>query len=182
MITYKTCATNEALTHNCDPCNEVENGGVRSVCLIKSGTEITIPLNLQEWTAAVEAGNIIIIPDSRGTFDGGTPKMGNGYGNRKEKKLGDDFVLAFKDPSFAPNSEFWADAEKIEDWNLAWRTDTQLFIAGSEATLTSKSPVEEDIESEVVWNVEAKWFSKNKPSVTPFAPVKSLFKCFEITE
>lgn len=182
MINYKTCATDDAaLVHTCDPCEEPEYGNVRSVALIKDGTVLATPPTLIEWTAAVESGDIIVIPESRGTFDGGTPKMGPGYGDIKERKLGDDYVLAIKDPAYAANSAFWAAAEG-QKWNLAWRTSSQLSYVDAKVSITAKAPVAEDIESEVIWEVEAKWFSGNKPKISSASTLMTLFKCFAITE
>ena len=75
-ITYKNCDVDgDALVHACDPCLGTELGGIRSFVLIKKGTVIAVPFVLASWTAAVEAGNVIIIPESNGTFDGGTPAV-----------------------------------------------------------------------------------------------------------
>lgn len=181
MIVYKQCATDEtALTHSCSPCLDAEFGRVRSVCLIEEGTVIAIPFDLAAWTASVEAGDIIIVADTSGTYDGGTPKMGAGYGNSKERKLGADYVLAAKDQGYVENVDFWEAAEK-KTWNIAFRTATQLHYVNAAVTITAKAPVADDIESEVVWDIEAKWFSGNKPKVGAIAPILSLFKCFEIT-
>ena len=57
MINYKDCdTTGVMLIHQCDACQEIELGRIRTLFLIKPGTEITLPLSLEEWTAAIEAG------------------------------------------------------------------------------------------------------------------------------
>jgi len=180
MITYKECVVGGEMVHTCDPCLLPELGKVRSFCLIKKGTAVTAPFDLTEWTAAVESGDIIIIPESTGTFDGGTPKMGAGYGNKNERKLGDDYVLAVSDPTYLDNTEFWEAAEK-ETWNIAYRTEKVLHIVDADVTIAASAPVEADVDSEVVWNINATWFSKEKPKASLFEPIKSLFKCFEVT-
>lgn len=181
-LTYLDCETNDAaLVYTCDPCNTTEGGGVRSFILAKKGTTIAAPLNLSALTAQVESGDVIIMPATRGTFDGGTPKMVAGYGARKERKTGDDYVLQVKVPNYADNAEFMAAVENVEDWNLAFATETQLHIVTDDCTLTTKAPVEEGLDTVVEWNIEAKWFSKNKPAITPVAPIVTLLRCFEIT-
>ena len=55
------------------------------------------------------------------------------------------------------------------------------MLLTNDVTVTAKAPIEEDLESTVVWNVEAKWFSKTKPAVTPVSVIATLLKCFEIT-
>lgn len=182
MIYYKTCATPVgSLVHTCDPCDTPELGRVRSLVLIKKGTEITRPLSLQEWQAAIEAGTIVIIPKTIGSFDGGTPKMGEGYGDEVERKLGDDYVLSVRDPAYKENREFWQTVEN-ETWNIGFRTETLLMLVKEDVKITAKAPIEEGLDSRVVWNLEAKWFSKNKPEMAEIEPIKELFNCFEVTE
>ena len=182
MINYKSCAqTVGALTHVCDPCDTPEMGRVRSIVLIKSGTVIELPLSKTEWQAAIEAGNIIIIPEVIGSFDGGTPVYGEGYGNKKEKKLYDDYVLPFRDPNYADNEDFWQEAEQVE-WNAGYCTETLFHYINAPVSLAAKAPVEEGLDTRVVWNVELKWSSKKKPQATPIEPVAEFFKCFEVTD
>ena len=180
-LNYLTCDDYDAnLEYTCDPCNTVENGGVRSLLLIKKGTTVAVPLNLVGLTAQIEAGNVIVLPATRGTFDGGTPKMGTGFGSKKEKLLGADYVLQVKAPTYADNADFMAAVEKIEDWNLAFATATQMHIVTADVTITTKAPVEEAIDTDVLWNMECKWFSQSKPVITPVAPIVTLLKCFTI--
>lgn len=180
-IVYKTCAEIGDLTYTCDPCLTPEMGNVRSVMLIKEGTVVAVPLNLTTFTASVNAGDIIIIPETRGSFDGGTPRVIPAYGDLTERKAGDDYVLMVKDPNYAANSEFWQEVER-HTWDVAFRSETQLHIVqGAHVQVTAKAPIEEDLNSQVVWNAEAKWYSKSKPVLTPVAPIATLLKCFEIT-
>lgn len=182
MIRYKSCAgTTGALIHTCDPCDTPELGRVRSFVLIKPGTEISIPFVAEEWKNGIESGQIIIIPKTVGSFDGGTPKVGDGYGDEQERKLGDDYVLSVKDPSYAENKDFWEAAEK-EVWNIAFRTETKLHYVKADCKVTAKAPVEEGLDSRIVWNVEVKWFSANKPEMGDVEPIKEYFACHEVVE
>lgn len=181
-LTYLDCTTTEEdLVYTCDPCNVTELGGIRSFLLTKKGTTIAVPLNLSALTAQVESGDVIVIPATRGTYDGGTPKMVAGFGNRKERRIGADYVLMVKAPTYADNAAFMEAVENVEDWNLAFATETQLHIVTADCTLTTKAPVEEGLDTDVLWNIEAKWYSKTKPTITPIAPIATLLKCFKIT-
>jgi len=182
-IVYLDCDNGyEDADHVCNPCVDPELGNVRSVALIKPGVVLSVPFIESEWTAQVLAGNIKIIPSTRGTFDGGTAKMGTGYGDVKERKLGSEYMLSFKDPDFKDNSgkgQFYDNAEK-QDWNVAFRTETMLHYVDSKCTLVEKAPITEDLESEIVSEVELKWISSNKPQISAYAPLADLFKCFEV--
>lgn len=182
MIRYKQCSGNsQALVHTCDPCDSAELGRVRSLVLINPGTTITIPFDLNQWKQGIEAGTIIIIPKTIGSFDGGSPVYGNGYGDETERKLADEYVLSVKDPAYKQNVDFWSAAEK-ETWNIAYRSESLLNYVKANVKLTAKAPIEEDLASEVVWNVELKWKHKDKPKVSDVAPIEQLFKCFDVVD
>ena len=170
MLIYKDCIENtQELQYICDPCEITEGGGVRSLCLLKKGTTIPNPYTQLDIDILVGAGLMHVMAQTRGSFDGGTPKMITGYGDNKERQIGTDYVLMVKDPIFADNYEFWEAVEKIEDWNIAFRTETQLAVISDDVTITTKAPAEEGIDTEVVWDIECKWFSKSKPSIQPYS-------------
>lgn len=180
MIRYKKCTTDSAaLIHKCDPCDETELGRVRGVALVQPGTAISVPYNKQEWESLIESGAIIIIPRTTGSTDGGAAVYGPGYGDEDQRKIADEHTLSFKDPAYKQNTAFWQAAEK-KTWNLLYRTETQLVYVKDKVRLTAKAPVEEDLTSEVVWNVEAKWKGKNKPVNSDLEPVAEFFECFEV--
>lgn len=182
MIYKKSCTSSiGALVHTCDPCDTPELGRVRSLILIKKGTTINFPLDITEWRAGIEAGSIIVIPKTIGSFDGGTPKTGDGYGDETERVLSYDYVLSVKDPNYAANVEFWSAAEG-ETWNVAWRTQTLLHYVDADCKLTAKAPTEEGLDSRVVWNVEIKWNSTSKPKVVAYDTIEELIDCIEVRD
>lgn len=170
MLIYKDCIEeSEGLQYICDPCEITEGGGVRSLCLLKKGTTIPNPYTQLDIDILVGAGLMHVMPETRGSFDGGTPKMITGYGDNKERNIGSDYVLQVKDPTFADNYAFWEAVENNEDWNIAFRTESQLAVVYDDVTITTKAPAEEGIDTEVVWDIECKWFSKSKPSIQPYS-------------
>lgn len=182
MLIYKDCTDfSEGLQYTCDPCNIAEGGRVRSLCLIKKGTTLPNPLTLQAIEILIAQEKLWIMPETTGTFDGGTPKMISGYGDNKERKVGYDYVLMVKDAAFSDNYAFWQAVENIQDWNVAFRTETQLAVVYADCTITTKAPVEESIDTVVEWNVEVKWFSKSKPEILTYPAnlFEGLFKTSE---
>lgn len=180
MIQYRSCTRNiGALVHKCDPCDTPELGRVRSLVIIKKGTPITFPLDLQEWQNAIEAGSIIIVPKTIGSYDGGSPKTGDGYGDETERILSYDHVLSVKDPNYAENCEFYEAAER-EVWNVAFRSATKLHYVDADCKLGAKAPIEEAVDSRIVWNLEIKWNAQSKPKVVDVEPIKELFNCHEV--
>ena len=188
-----TCegASGEALVHVCDPCGR-ELGRVRGVVLFDGSYDLTtlkqklassVPADAAEaatlFEQAIIDGNAHLISETNGTFDGGSAQTGDGYGDEESRLLGYLYTLAYKDPSYSGNKEFYEKAEK-EHWIPAWRTETLLHFADKPAGIQAIAPVDEDLTSAVAWNVTATWKSKNKPDIVPLEPLKKYFEgCWE---
>ena len=72
------------------------------------------------------------------------------------------------------NVAFYQEAEK-HLWNIAYLSETQLNYVAQDVTIAAKAPIEEDLETDVAWNLELKWFSKIKPVTASYATIASLF-------
>ena len=177
----------DALVHVCDPC-ERELGRVRGVILfdgsydiatliakLKSGNSSDVEEAVSLFETALSTGKAHLISETTGTEDGGAAQTGDGYGDEETRLLGYLHTLAFKDPSYAGNKEFWQRAER-NHWIVAWRTETILHIADKPATLQVTDPTEQDLTSAVVWNINAQWKSKEKPELVPLEPLKKYFE------
>lgn len=185
----------------CDPClGDVEHGRIRSSAYAhKSVLGVLQPLinaleaalnavpvvpatvtaakvALQEaWNDGVADKFIYVIPETTGTFDGGAPVEGPGYGDRDSRVVGYNFGLAYKDPVFKKNAGFYNTIPLSSGWYFIWRTETLTRISNNPVTVLPKSPVQEDLNSEVVWEVDVKWKGKSHP--LPFSEMIDLFTC-----
>lgn len=181
-IVYKNCGGGTGIPAPvCEPCAPREHGRVRSIAFIKKGTALANPAVATEWLAGIQAGTILIIPETTGTFDGGTPKEGKGYGNRKVTVLGYDYVINASDPNYTGNAKFWDAIKDSGEYQVAFRTETQVHISDEVVTITPKNQVEEDVESEVVWLAEIKWFQPKLMKPQSAAALTDVFRCFEVT-
>lgn len=173
-LVYKICATAGTIPeYVCDPCAEGEKGRVRSVMFIDKSliTELAAVeapatkanIEIKAWIEEqIEAGLIIIIPNTRGTYDGGASSKVAGFGDAKEKVIGKIHTVVFNDPNHKENGEFYSSLEdNCKLYLLAFRTATELRV-GSAAieTFEAKDAVEEDTESLVLWNGTAVWTQK----------------------
>lgn len=181
-VIYKSC-TPEAMAHVCDPCMTTEGARVRGVLLFDTDSGLDETSTLNEFESGIESGKVHVIPETSGSYDGGTDKTGDGYGDETERKLGEDHVVTFNDPSFAGNRDFWQKAEK-KKWHIAFRSETKLHVvADAKVRISAHAPVAESIDDAVVWNVTASWFSKDKPAVVDLEAFEDLFSgCPEVTE
>lgn len=165
--------------HFCDPCEVIEHGRVRSVAFISKDFEFEDPEDPTEWIAGIGAKQIIIIPDVRGTFDGGSEVEAPGYGDQETKLVGYNFQLTFSDPNYKFNADFYNIIKRSRSYRLAYRTETQTHITQNAVTLVPKNPVAEELTSEVVWNVLVKWSEGDTPY--PYNTPEGIFTCFDYT-
>lgn len=178
-IYYPASCDEETPQHICDPCDTQEHGRIRAVAFIHKSYSFTDPSNPTEWTDAINAGKVIVIPKTNGSFDGGTPKEGPGYGDAVSTYLGSDFVLKYKDPNYQNNCGFYNGLKRSRNYKVAYLTETKVHIAATTCVVLPKNPVADDINSIVEWDVEVKW--QDNDFACPSDIPEGIFECF-ITE
>lgn len=176
------------VTHVCNPCSDKELGRVRGVILASSAFDRAAFIEALKkddgtaeelFVASLSKGELHFIPETTGTYNGGEPEYGDGYGDEAQRLRSRNHELAFNDPSYAENEEFWAEVEKSH-WYPIWRTEKLLHIGDKPASVVSTDPVEADLNSDVTWNVNATWQSKNKATIAPLGDLAKYFDgCWE---
>lgn len=176
-IYYPSGCDAELGEHYCDPCENPEHGRVRGVAFIRDSFEFTDPSNPVEWQTGIGNKDIIIIPQTNGSFDGGSEIEVPGYGDQATKLTGYNFVLTVNDPNYANNATFYNQLKRSREWKAAYRTETKLHIIDKVVSVVPKNPVAEDITSEVVWNLAIKWSDEDLP--IPYDLPEGIFTCFD---
>jgi hypothetical protein len=149
--------------HVCSPCPDTEQGRISSVAFIKTSFVFVDPTDSSEWDAGIASGDIKVLNNVNGTYDGGTTTFGRGYGRVPKKKTGKVFKAPFFDPNLVGNDQFYIDLSNSLNWRIALCGATIMRISDSAVTIDAKDVVEEPIDSEVVWNVEVEFTQKNNP-------------------
>ena len=152
-------------SRTCD--DETEKARIRRGAFIHKSVLATIiadPTDNEAWEVAIADGKILIMPELAGTFDGGTPKMGPGYGDQKETFIGSDFKAVVKDPLYKENWGFYKSLAGKSSYHFAYCTETQVHITGKPVTVASKNPITDNIEDNVIWESELSWFEKFTPA------------------
>lgn len=178
---YYTACEDELGTHTCDPCNtDREFARVRSVAIIAKDALAALlvdPTDEAKWQAGIDAGSIIIIPDTAGSFEPADPKELKGYGDTKFSNGPREQVLNYFDPNYRSNYAFYNGITNITSKVIAFRTSSLIHIADVTASIVAKDPVADDLEEEVTWNVTAKWTSINLPTIHSAANLTGIFRC-----
>lgn len=194
-IIYKTCTSEGGIPdYICDACADGEKGRVRSIFFVHKslletlkavGVGLLKNIETKTWfETQIEAGLIIVVPNTRGTYDGGAASKVTGFGDVKEKTIGKIHTVVFNDPNHKGNGEFYGSIEdNAKDYALGFRTGSELRVATSVIeTFESKDAVEEDTESLVLWNGTAVWTQKGRQKSIPIydaTEVIDVFNCIE---
>jgi len=188
-LTFKICEKVNITPHICNGCIEVEQGGLRGGAFISSSYIPRTPdgliskdvENFSWWETGINEEKIYIVPRTRGTFDGGSPKTSPGYGDLNEIITGKTFTAVMSDPDHTDNEEFYAAiADAPGGYHFAWRTGNELRISDTGVNIDPADAVEEDVNSQVVWTVTITW-DQSRKTVQIFELNKEVFQCFDTT-
>src|SRR5262245_33417171 len=89
--------------HYYNECERREHARVRSAAFVRKDFFFIDPSDPNEWLAGIANKKIIIIPQTNGTFDGGSEVEGPGYGDQQTSLNGYNFQSVFNDPNYALN-------------------------------------------------------------------------------
>lgn len=169
------CGGSNSLTaYNCNPCLVLEKGRVSAVAIIKNSFAFVNPSSAAEWTAGIANGNIVVIWQTQGSYDGGSTTEQPGFGRSATSNGGTDHTLIFKDPNYLENPDFYNDLRNISDRTIAFCTETAVHIVNAPVTFTPKNPVQDDVNSIVTWEVQAKWSADDSP--VPYTQPNGIFE------
>lgn len=185
MMSYAStygCGGTDAV-HTCHDCPD---GRVREFARVRSGgfikkaylaTLLATPTTAATWNTGIAAGNIIMLPETSGSFDPGDPKELKGYGDRKSSFGPRTMKLVINDPDYIDNYAFYNEISGRTDLVPFYRTSSLVHIFDKAASVKAKDPVADDLEEEVVWNVESEVISSNLPSKHVTTDIEAVFSC-----
>jgi hypothetical protein len=176
---YPTGCDENIQAHSCGQCG-VELSRVRGVAFINASYYPTIINDLTDdaaWAAGIASGAIVLYPETQGEFDGGTPNMGQGYGDTEEQLNSYTFNLQFKDPNYKNNRNHFNSIKGSRNFHVVFRSETVWAVSDVPCTIVPKNPIANDLKVERTWDVEVKWTSENFPDETD-ANLPSLAVCY----
>jgi hypothetical protein len=163
---------------NATGCTTFEYGKVRSAALIKKSYLQTVLANPTEesiWMNGINDQKIILMPYVSGSFDPGEPVLLKGYGRRLATRGPRDMTLTFNDGNYLLNYLFYSAIQRNVHYVPAFRTGSVIHIGHSTADIIAKNTVEEDIESQVVWEIKARWRNFELPHAFDSAGLENIF-------
>lgn len=143
---------------NCDESTEharVRHAGACSKAYL--ATLLASVTNPDVWAAGIASGDIDLIPDVIGSWNGGVPKEGTGFGDNTVSIEAFENEVNFKDKRFKGNSGFYSKLSKSKNRIFFFVTETLVFFSTKPASFLPKSPAGEDITGMILWDVVVKW-------------------------
>ncbi len=158
------CGTSGVIPdYSCSDCPELEFGRVSSFAFIANTFSFTDPTNSAEWDVGIASGDIRVVWQTQGSYDGGTTAENPGFG-RQEFSLGStSHILNFKDPNYKNNCDFYNSIKYSSSYKGAYVTSSQVHLIDSPITIIPKNPVQDDLKSVVTWDVTIKWAGYDSP-------------------
>jgi hypothetical protein len=179
---YGNCIEDDISSHVCQNClNQAEeHAGIRRGALVRTTYYTTLaadPENITLWNAGIAAGNIVILPELRGTFDGGTPVLKAGWGDSKEVYTGSNYKATINDRVYKENWTFYRSLVGKSSWHLVYITESQGHLTTVPVTFATKAAVTEATDDVITWTTDATWFEYFQPAPFDIATIKNLFVC-----
>lgn len=174
--TYTTSCASSVPDHQCSDCVVPEFGRVRSIAFIDRSFIFSDPTNPAQWASGIALKKIIIIPATRGTYDGGSEILAQGYGDQVQKLTGYNHKLNYIDPSYIQNADFYNAIRTSQNYYMAYRTSSQIHIVNPTVQVVPKNPVTDSLTDEVTWAVDVLWADINSP--VPYNAPAGTFTCF----
>lgn len=180
MATYYGSKCDEnILTPECSTCvDSYELSGIGSAAIVHASYYATLLAGISTpsvWQTGYATGKIKIIPNIRGEFDGGTPKMGVGYGRRLNTYVGSEYKGKLFDANYIENSLFWDSVLTTSNWHVAIVTETQVHLSKNVVTFAPGNPIADDIQKVMEWSVDYSFFQTGL--MLPYNAPAGIFDC-----
>lgn len=165
-IYYPTDCVDEVVEHFCSDCETPENGWIRSTFFKRKDYTFADIEDAAEWRAAIANGDVIVIPSTHGTADGGTPTYGPGFGSKIQTYVSSTYKVNYFDPNYKKNRDFYQSLKNSSLYQFGYVTSSLVHLSDATCVVAPKNPVEDSLTSQVLWQVEVSWISANEVTIT----------------
>lgn len=177
---YGNCVETGLDPHVCELCDDTppEHANISAGAWVHADSYAAIaadPTNATIWQNAIDAGNAFILPNLRGSFDGGTPKIGPGWGRSKGNYDSSDFKATINDKVYKENWAHYRSLVGKTNWHFCYVTETQGHLTSVPVTVAPKNPISENVDDLITWQSEVTWTEFFTPA--PFDAPLAIFTC-----
>jgi hypothetical protein len=141
----------------------VETGRVVALAFIHKDIFDAIyadPSNASNWVDGSYSSDLEVFQEVRGTYSGGQPTTVSGLGSQANRTVNATHTLTVQVEGVKGNEDFWNEIQKSNDYRVAFVVGGNydlLFIQNKDVSIYANVPVEEGLDTEVLWNVTVEW-------------------------
>jgi hypothetical protein len=154
----------------CNSCIDEENGRISAVAFTKRGVPIVDWSDPQNWKDVICNGLGRIIPEVRGTYDGSAPVTNTGYGRVQTRKTSANHTVNYMHIWQAENVDFYNNLSRSTEYDFFFATETKLWRANAPVYISPTSPIAENVDSLIEFNVTVIWTKFELPEVYDLPP------------
>lgn len=148
----------------CLECDVPENGRIGGVGFVQKGAPLLDPTDVQGWVDLVCNNLAIIIPNVRGTYDGGSPVEISGYGRQTTFRAGANHEVQYMHLWQCENVAFYNSFMRLsKDYEFYFVTGSKLHKGGDNLYVNAQYPITDDPSGVIEFNVTVRWSQYNLP-------------------
>lgn len=104
------------------------------------------------------------IPGTRGSYPGGTPTEGPGYGRKSVRRTGADHEVTLQVEGL-DNRDFFDFVNNVENWHVVLITNGGRMLYERNVSVWVSLVLEEDIKAAAKWQASLKWSNRALPMI-----------------
>jgi len=149
-----------------------EIGRVVAVAFIHKDIHASIyanPSNATLWTDGSYQADLHVFKEVRGTYSGGQPTEIPGLGTQSTRVINAEHTAEISIEGVKGNETFWNEISKSHEYRVALVIGGNydlLLINNKDCSIFANVPVEEGLDSEVLWKAMIKWRDRENPKTS----------------
>lgn len=149
-----------------------ESGRIVALAFIHKDIHAAIyanPSNAALWVDGSYAADLHVFQEVRGTYSGGQPTETGGLGNQSSRVINAEHTATVRVEGIKGNEDFWDEIAKSHEYRVAMVVGANydlLLINNVDTSIYGMVPVEEGLESELLWSVSIKWRDIKNPKTS----------------
>ena len=100
---------------------------------------------------------------TQGSYDGGTTSELPGFGDNATSSGNTTHIITYRDPNYADNCDFYNAIRASQESTTLYIVLKTTSTSRAHPDAAPKNPVQDDVNSYVVWEVQAKWVDGDSP-------------------
>jgi len=157
MYLYYNEACFDALDYVCPVCAQGEAGRVRAVAFVRQDLQFVDPTNPLEWLYYLTRKWAFVIPEVRGSYDGGKETTAEGFGAQQSRVVSMVHTIEYFERMQAENIPFYNAARRRSNWRVYYVSERYLWQADGTAKISAAKPIEAGLDTENVFKVSLQW-------------------------